>query len=110
MSYAIDTEGTRRVGSTLLTAGSGLADCATGFARSGRSATLACSDAHPALASSLAGFVASHLAALEAAATGFAALAVALDQTAIAADATEVNAVLILASAGGPTGPTHPRP
>ncbi|MGO4599032.1 hypothetical protein [Terrabacter sp. 2RAF25] len=113
MSYAIDTQGTRRVGSTLLTAGSGLADCARGFARAGRSAKLGCGDAHPALSVSLAAFVASHLAALEAASTGFAALGDALDQTALAADATEVRAALVLASTGGPTGlsgPTRPIP
>ncbi|GAB3885610.1 hypothetical protein [Terrabacter terrigena] len=110
MSYAIDTDGTRRVGSTLLTAGAGLADCATGFARAGRSAALGCGDDHPALAASLARFVAGHLAALEAAATGFAALGDALDQTALSAHATEVHAATMLASAAGSTGTARPRP
>ena len=101
MSYAIDTEGTRRVGSTLLTAGAGFADCATGFARVGSFAEMACGDSHPALNASLAGFVGAHLAALEAAATAFGALGDALDQTAIAAHATEVHTATLLASADG---------
>ena len=108
MSYAIDTDGTRRVGSTLLTAGAGIADCATGFARAGRLAEVACGKAHPALSASLAGFVATHLAALGAAATAFGALGDALDQTAIAAHATEVHAATMLASADGPTGAVRP--
>ncbi|NUO36009.1 MAG: hypothetical protein HOQ27_13240 [Dermatophilaceae bacterium] len=99
MSYAIDTEGTRRVGSTLLTAGAGMADCATGFARAGRLASVGCGDAHPALSSTLESFVATHLAALQAASTGFAALGDALDQTASSAQLTEVHAASVIASA-----------
>ena len=66
MSYAIDTEGTRGVGSTLLTTGLELRDCGTAFAYAGGLVRSGIGADHPALPAAIADFVATHQAALEA--------------------------------------------
>lgn len=64
MSYATDTDGTRLVGSTLLTTGAELGDCARSFAYAAGLARRGVADDQPALAAALHDFLAIHLRSL----------------------------------------------
>lgn len=92
MSYAIDTEGTRQVGTTLSTTGAELRDCSTTFAYAAGLARRGVADDQPALAASLQDFLAVHLRVLAAMVTGYEALAGRLTWTALAALEVELAA------------------
>lgn len=91
MSYAIDTDGTRGVGSTLLTTGAELRDCGTTVAFAGGLLRTAVGADHPALPAALDDFLTTHLTALEAIAAGCSALARALTWTAQSAHEVELT-------------------
>jgi hypothetical protein len=65
MRYAIDTDGTGRVGSTLLTTGAELRDCGTTFAYAAGLARRGVDADQPALTAALQDFLETHLTALE---------------------------------------------
>ncbi len=58
MAYAIDTDGTRAVGSTVFTTGEALRDCSVGLAHAGGQARSATGGGQPVHGPSLAAFVA----------------------------------------------------
>lgn len=66
MGYAIDTDGTRAVGSTLRTGGAELRDCGTTFAYAAGLARLGAADSQPGLARAVHDFTTTHLALIEA--------------------------------------------
>jgi hypothetical protein len=110
VTYAIDTEGTVRVGSALLTSGAELRDCGTAFAYAGGLAQRGVAADHAALAGAVERFVATHLAAIEGIASATSALARDLSWAAqsthqvelsVAADLGRQGAIPPLDSAGG---------
>lgn len=92
MSYAIDTDGTRQVGTTLLTTGAELRDCATTFAYAAGLARRGVADDQPALTASLQDFLSTHLRALAVITTACEALAGQLTWTALSALEVELAA------------------
>ncbi len=90
MTYAIDTAGTGRVGSTLLTSGEELRDCGTALAYAGGLARRGVASDYAGLAVALESFVATHLIAIEVLATGCSALARNLTWTAQSAHEAEL--------------------
>ena len=102
MSYTIDTDGTRALGSTLRLSGSELRDCATTFAYAAGLARRAIAADHVGLAQSLHEFTTTHLAVLEAVAAACAALARDLTWAAQSAHDVEVAVAAELGALGGP--------
>lgn len=100
MTYAIDTEGTRRAGSTLLTSGAELRDCGTAFAYAGGLAQRGMGGDQAALAGALGHFVNTHLAAIEAIALGGSALARNLTWAAQSAHQVELSVAADLGREG----------
>ena len=74
MAYATDTDGTRAVGTTVLTTGEALRDCATGMAHAGGQARSAVARGQPVLGLALDAFVTAHQRELGTLALAFAAL------------------------------------
>lgn len=110
MSYAIDTDGTRRVGTTLATTGAELRDCSTAFAYAAGLVRAGIADDQPALAASLHDFLAIHLRALAGMATGFEALAGRLTWTALSAHEVELAAAAELGRRASSAAAGCPRP
>ena len=111
MAYAIDTDGTRRAGSTLLDAGAAATDCVVAVRGAGRSAGAALGAPPPVgLSRSLADFVDTHTSALDGLAVAFEALGAAVAATAESAEHAELRAtgVLKVAPAAPPTVPARP--
>lgn len=109
MSYAIDTDGTGRVGSTLLTTGAELRDCGATFAYAAGLAQRGVAADQPALTASLGDFLETHLTALELITTACGALAGNLTWAARSAHEAELAAAVHigtfgLATEGAPTG------
>lgn len=75
MTYAIDTDGTREVGSTLLTTSTALRDCGTAAAYAAGLASRGVADDQPSLSAALRDFTDTHLRALELFTAAYAALA-----------------------------------
>lgn len=100
MTYAIDTEGTGRVGSQLLTSGAELRDCGTGLAYAGGLAQRGVATDHAALAGAVQAFVDTHLTAIEVLASGFSALARDLTWTAQSAHQVELSVAAELGRQG----------
>lgn len=75
MRYAIDTDGTGQVGSTLLTTGAELRDCGTTFAYAAGLGRRGTADDQPMLSASLQDFLDTHLTTLELITTACEALA-----------------------------------
>jgi hypothetical protein len=90
MAYAIDTEGARGVGTTLRTSCAELRECGTTFAHAGGLLRRGVAADHPALAGAVEDFVATHLAALVAIASGCGALGRNLTWAAQSAHAVEL--------------------
>ena len=90
MSYAIDTDGTGALGSTLRASGSELRDCATTFAYAAGLARRGIASDHVGLAQSLYEFATTHLAVIEALAAASAALGRDLTWAALSAHEAEV--------------------
>jgi hypothetical protein len=107
MAYAIDTDGTRRAGSTLLDAGTAATECTIAVRRAGGQAVAALGAEPPAgLSRSLADFVDTHVAALGGLAVAFEALGSAVGVTAASAEDAELRATAALGS--GPSTPSLP--
>lgn len=109
MSYAIDTDGAGRLGSTLLTTGAELRDCGATFAYAAGLAQRGVGADQPALTASLQDFVEMHLRALELITTACEALAGQLTWAARSAHQVELAAAVQigacgLTTAGAPTG------
>lgn len=100
MSYAIDTDGTQTLGSTLRTSGSELRDCATSFAYAAGLARRGIVTDRVGLAHSLHEFATTHLAVLEAFAAASAALARDLTWAAQSAHDVEVAVAAELGAVG----------
>ncbi|HKX66668.1 MAG TPA: hypothetical protein VJN29_05530 [Intrasporangium sp.] len=100
MSYSIDTDGTRRLGSSLRASGSELRDCATTFAYAAGLAGRGIAVDHVGLAQSLHEFGTTHLAVIEALAAASAALARDLTWAAQSAHEAEVAVAGALGAAG----------
>ncbi|WP_076260428.1 hypothetical protein [Intrasporangium flavum] len=107
MAYAIDTDGTRRAGSTILDAGTAATDCTVAARRAGDHALAALGAAPPAgLSRSLTNFVDTHVAALDGLAVAFEALGAAVGATATSAEQAEQRATAAMAAASStPTTP-----
>jgi hypothetical protein len=111
MDYAIDTGGTRQVGSTLLTTGDELRDCGTALAYAAGLARRAVAADHLALTASVQDFLDTHRTALELITTACAALGGGLTWAARSAHEVELSAALELGTRGligspDPLGPT----
>ena len=102
VSYAIDTDGTGVLGSTLRLSGSELRDCTTTFAYAAGLAHRGIAGDRVGLAQSLHEFATTHLAVLEAIAAGSAALGRDLTWAAQSAHAAEVEVAASLGAAGAP--------
>jgi hypothetical protein len=74
MSYAIDDDGTRRIGTTLLTSHTVVKDCTTMLAHAAGQARAGLGTSHPMLVDVLGDFVATHVVALDTLALSFAGL------------------------------------
>jgi hypothetical protein len=110
MSYAIDTWGTRQVGSTLLTTGDELRDCGTTLAYAAGLARRGVAADHPALTASVQDVLDTHRTALELITTGCAALGGSLTWAARSAHEVELSAALELGARGlaGSADPLDP--
>ena len=107
MAYAIDTDGTRRAGSTLLDAGTAATECTVAARRAGGQALAALGAEPPAgLSRSLTDFVDTHAAALDGLAVAFEALGGAVRATAASGENAELRATAALGS--GPSTPSIP--
>lgn len=102
MSYAIDTEGTRGVGATLVTTGAELRDCGTTFAYAGGLARRGAADDHPMLPAALHEFVTTHLAAIEVIASACTGLGRNLSWSGQAAHQVELSVAADLGWQGAP--------
>ena len=102
MSYAIDTEGTRGVGTTLLTTGDELRSCGTTFAYAGGLARAAVGSDHPALPGVLAHFVATQQVLLDELASACSGLGKALTWAAQSGHEVEVSVAAELGLRGAP--------
>ncbi|WP_353507980.1 hypothetical protein [Intrasporangium sp.] len=111
MTYAIDTDGTQALGSTLRTSGSELRDCATIFAYAAGLARRGIAADHVWLAQSLHEFTTTHLAVIEAVAAAYAALGRDLTWAAQSAHDVEVAVAAELGAAGAqPPRDSHGAP
>lgn len=90
MAYAIDTEGAQGVGTTLRTSCAELRECGTAFAHAGGLLRRGVADDHPALPGAVEDFIATHLAALVAIASGCGGLGRSLTWAAQSAHEVEV--------------------
>ena len=108
MSYAINTDGTQALGSTLRTSGSELRDCATTLAYAAGLARRGIAGDHVGLAQSLHEFATTHLAVVEAVAAVSAALGRDLTWAAQSAHRAEVAVAGSLGAAGAQS-PTDSR-
>jgi hypothetical protein len=102
VSYTIDTDRTRALGSTIRKSGSELRDCATTFAYAAGLARRGIVTDHVGLAQSLYEFTTTHLTVLEAVAQASAALARDLTWAAQSAHDVEVAAAAGLGALGAP--------
>ena len=102
MAYAIDTDGTRAVGTTVLTTGEALRDCATGLAHAGGQARNAVGRGQPVLGHALEAFLAAHQREVATLALAFSALGRNLDWVAISTLDVEMANAASLGSRGGP--------
>lgn len=102
MTYAIDTEGTRAVGATLVTTGTQLRDCGTTFAYAGGLARRGVACDHPTLSAALHGFVTTHLAAIEVIASACTGLGRNLSWAAQSAHQVELSVAADLGLNGAP--------
>ncbi len=90
MAYAIDTEGTQGVGSTLRTTSVRLRECGTAFANAGGLARRGVAADHPALPRAVGDFVEVHQAALDAIASACGGLGLSLTWAAQSAHEVEL--------------------
>ena len=102
MAYAIDTDGTRRVGTTVLTTGEALRDCATGLAHAGGQASGAVGDGQPVLSPCLEAFLLAHQREVATLALAFSALGRNLTWAAISTLDVELANAASLGSRGLP--------
>lgn len=109
MAYAIDTDGTRAVGSTVLTTGEALRDCAVGLAHAGGQARSAVGG-EPVLGPALATFVAAHERSVGTLALAYAALGRNLTWAAVSTLDVEMANAASLGSRGLPSPPGAPGP
>ncbi len=110
MSYAIDTDGTGQVGTTLLTTGTELRDCSTALAYAAGLASRGAADDQPLLTAALHDFLAIHLRALAGMAVGFEALAGRLTWTALSSHEVELRAAAHVGARGLPAVDGSPAP
>ena len=109
MAYAIDTDGTRAVGSTVLTTGKALRDCSVGIAQAGGQARSAVGGGQPVLGPALAAFVAAHERKVGTLALAYAGLGRNLTWAAISTLDVELANAASLGSRGLPPPPGAPR-
>lgn len=108
MAYAIDTDGTRAVGTTVLTTGQALRDCATGLAHAGGQARSAIGGGQPVLGPALEAFLTAHQREVGTLALAFSALGRNLDWVGVStldvemANAASLGSRGLSLPAGGP--------
>lgn len=102
MAYAIDTDGTRAVGTTVLTTGEALRDCATGLAHAGGQALSSVGRGQPVLRSTLEAFLMAHQREVATLALAFSALGRNLDWVGVSTLDVEMANAASLGSRGLP--------
>lgn len=108
MAYAIDTDGTRAVGTTVLTTGEALRDCSVGLAHAGGQLRGAVGGEQPVLGPALAAFVAAHERSVGTLALAYSALGRNLTWAAISTLELELANAASLGSRGLPPPPGAP--